>query len=73
LRILAIGIAIAEGPESAQSARSFRSDVRCRFVLAQRDRVTRVTKQSVGSAGQIGDLGDELRLDPVDAGEHEFT
>jgi hypothetical protein len=44
----------------------------CRLVFPQSD-VNRVEKQPVGRPGQIGDLGDQLRLDPMDAGEHEVT
>jgi hypothetical protein len=54
--------------EALSGARGFPSDVRCRFVLAQAD-VNCVAEQPVCSPRQIGDFGDELRLNPMDAGE----
>jgi hypothetical protein len=41
-----------------------------RLVFPQPD-VNRVAQQIVGRPGQIGNLGDELRFDPMDAGQNK--
>jgi hypothetical protein len=56
--------------EALSGARGFPSDICRRLVLAKPD-INRMSQEVVRRPGQIGDLGDELRLDPMDAGEHE--